>query len=305
MARRAEPARPEGKPGRVIETRGRRVLVRDEDGDRVCFLSGQRVVTGDRVRWVEAPGEGGKITSVDERDTALIRVEFNGREQVLAANLGGLLVVTAPSEPPFRAGLLDRYLVAAAASHLDVIVVLNKVDQGVPDEVAAALALREAVGVEVIRVSATTGEGIAALRARVEDVSADAPWAVVGHSGVGKTSVMAALLPDVDVGAIGAISAYWGTGQHTTTESRLFQVGRGELVDSPGIRTFAPGGLSSEEARLYFPGISQVRCRYRDCLHRPDEDGCVAPDQVPADLLTSYRRLLDELTGIDQRRRPS
>lgn len=301
---RRDAAVPLGKPGRVVETRGRRVLVRDDEGERTCFLSGQRAVTGDRVRWVEAPGEGGKIVSVDERDTALVRVEFNGREQVLAANLGGLLVVTAPQEPPFRAGLLDRYLVAAAASHLQVVVVVNKIDQGVPDDVDAALALREAVGVEILRVSATTGEGVEALRARVEELSEDAPWAVVGHSGVGKTSILAALLPDIDVGAVGEISTYWGTGQHTTTESRMFQVGRGELVDSPGIRTFAPGGLSAEEVRLYFPGIAQVRCKYRDCLHREAEDGCAAPDQAPADLLGSYRRLLEELVGIDVKRRP-
>lgn len=306
MARRRDrkPEQVPGKPGRVVEIRGRRVLVRDEDGERVCFLSGQRAVVGDRVRWVEARGEGGKLVAVEPRTTTLARVDFKGREQVLAANLGGLLVVSAGQEPPFRAGLLDRYVVGARAAGLEVIVVLNKVDLGVPDEVEAELALREAEGLEVIRVSADQGVGIEALRARVEEVSADEPWTVVGHSGVGKTSIIGALLPDQDVGAVGAVSEYWGTGQHTTTGSRIFTVGEGELVDSPGIRTFAPSGLEPVDVRRHFPGLEAVVCQYRDCLHREGEDGCVAADAVDPMLLESYRRLVGELLEIEERKRP-
>ena len=80
MARpRPTSSRQNGKPGRVIEIRGRRVLVRDADGERVCFLSGQRAVVGDRVRWVEARGQGGKLVGVDERDTVLKGVDFKGK----------------------------------------------------------------------------------------------------------------------------------------------------------------------------------------------------------------------------------
>lgn len=287
--------------GWVVATAGRRVVVRDADGERVCFLAGQRAVVGDRVRWIEARGEGGKLVSVDERRNALIRADERGREQVLAANLAGVLVVCSPQEPPFRAGLLDRYLVAAGVGDLQVLVVLNKVDQGVPDDVHAEIALREAAGVPVLRVSAATGEGIDALRARVAE-DAD-PWCLVGHSGTGKTSIAAALLPGVDVGEIGHLSEYWGQGRHTTTGSRWFQLpgGAGAIVDSPGIRTFAPGQLGPEAVRDHFPGVSGLRCKYRDCLHRDGEEGCQAPEEVAPGLLLSYRRLLDEITRIEAR----
>jgi ribosome biogenesis GTPase / thiamine phosphate phosphatase len=286
--------------GWVAATAGRRVVVRDEEGERVCFLSGQRAVVGDQVTWVEAQGEGGKLVTVEARGNALIRADERGREQVLAANLAGLMVVCSPAEPPFRAGLLDRYLVAAGVGDLQVIVVLNKVDQGVPADVEAELALRIAVGVEVLRVSAATGEGLDDLRARI--ASRDAPWCLVGHSGTGKTSIAAALLPGVDVGEIGALSEYWGQGRHTTTGSRWFALpSGGGIVDSPGIRTFAPGQLGAEAVRSYFPGMEGVQCRFRDCLHREGEQGCVAEGRVPPALMTSYRRLLEEITRIEGR----
>ncbi len=289
----------EARPGRVVATAGRRVWVRDADGDRTCFLAGQRVVVGDRVTWVEARGEGGKVVDVLPRGTALVRLLGPGEEQVLAANLAGVFVVVTPREPPFRAGLLDRYLVAAACAGLQTVVLLNKVDLGVDDEVTAALALR---GLEPLRVSARDDTGLDAVRAVL--AGSDGPWALVGHSGTGKTSLAQRLLPGQDVGEIGQLSEHWGTGRHTTTGSRLFAVPTGgELVDSPGIRTFAPGRLDAEDVRLYFPGFEAVTCKYRDCVHREGEDGCGAPDAVPADLLASYRRLYEEIAHADAQAR--
>ncbi|MEM6927714.1 MAG: ribosome small subunit-dependent GTPase A, partial [Myxococcota bacterium] len=280
------------RPGRVVATRGRRVVVADAEGERTCFLSGHRAVVGDRVKWVEARGEGGKLVSVDRRETALVRADARGREQVLAANLSGIAVVTAPRQPPFRAGLLDRYVVAAAIGGLASIIVLNKCDQGVPEDVERALVLRETAGTPVLRTSARDGEGVEALADRLRD----GVFAFVGHSGVGKTSLARALLPGVDVGEIGDLSEHWGTGQHTTTSSRVFALpGGGELVDSPGIRTFAPGRLTAVDVRRYFPMMGALRCKFRDCLHREGEQGCAAPDEIDAELLASYRRLLGEI----------
>lgn len=278
-----------------MATAGRRVWVRDADGDRTCFLAGQRVVVGDRVSWVEAPGEGGRVVDVEPRDTALVRLLGPGQEQVLAANLEGLLVVVTPRDPPFRAGLLDRYLVAASAQGLDWRVVLNKVDLGVDPDVESALALR---GARPLRVSAARDEGFDAVRELL--AASERPWTLVGHSGTGKTSIAARLLPGQDVGEIGALSESWGTGRHTTTSSRLFAVpGGGELVDSPGIRTFAPGRLTGEDVRVHFPGVGELRCRYRDCAHRSGEDGCAAEGAVDPELLASYRRLYEELAHAD------
>jgi ribosome biogenesis GTPase len=266
----------------------------------VCFLSGQRAVIGDRVSFEEAQGSGGKLIDVLQRRNALARSDPNGREQVLAANIGGLLVVTSVAEPPFRAGLVDRYLVAAGAAGLPIAVVLNKTDLGVPADVEAELALREAQGVVAIRTG--RGVGIGALQAFLAEH--EGAWALVGHSAVGKTSLVAALCPELDVGPVAAVSDYWGTGRHTTTASRIFAVaGGGEVVDSPGIRSFAPAGLAPDDVRQFFPGMFALGCHYRDCRHREDEEGCVAAAQVPEALVASYRRLLTEIEEIDRRSR--
>ena len=289
------------RPGRVVETRGRRVLVRDDEGERVCFLAGHRAVIGDRVRWIDVAGEGGKLVGVDERAGTLSRSDERGHEHILAAHLDGVLIVTAPLEPPFRAGLLDRFVVAWSTGGLTPIVVVTKVDQGVPADVDAELRLREGRGLRIVRCSAHAGDGLDGLIAAM----AGGTYAMVGHSGVGKTSLVGALLPDADVGPIGELSTYWGTGQHTTTGSRIFALPNGgEVVDSPGIRTFSPGELSPADVRLHFPGIGTLNCRYRDCLHRPAEDGCTAEADVPAPLLESYRRLLADVVRIDKKSRP-
>lgn len=292
----------ETREGRVIETRGRRVLVRSGVDELVCFLAGNRAVVGDEVSFVEAKGGGGKLTSVHPRRTQLARIGHNNREQILAANLEGLFVVVAPSEPPFRAGLVDRYCVAAAAQDLRICVVLNKCDQGVPEEVDAALSARMVHGLEVLRSSALLNHGLDAIRAHAAKYD-EGPWALVGHSGVGKTSLLRSLFPAIDVGPVGDLSEYWGTGQHTTTATRLFTLpGGGELLDSPGIRTFTPGGLTVDTVRRYFPGLPQGQCRYRDCQHRPGEDGCALPDALDAEQLISYRRLLEDVRSIGKRR---
>lgn len=296
--------RTRGRHGRVVETVGRRVRVRDAEGDRVCFLSGQRAVLGDEVLWEEAPGTGGKLVEVLPRRTALRRLEQNGREQVLAANLGGLCVVMAGSEPPYRPGLVDRYLVAARLEGLDVVLALTKTDQGVPPEVEEDLAWRqEHLDLRVVRTSAVDGSGLKALTDALRE-EGPGPWALVGHSGVGKTSLIGALLPDVDVGPVGELSSYWGTGQHTTTSSTLYALDEGlEIVDSPGIRTFLPDVLEPTAVRDHFPGVGRLGCRYRACLHREVDDGCVAVEEVEPRVLTSYRRLLAEVTGVQSRQR--
>jgi ribosome biogenesis GTPase len=302
---RFRPENTRGRPGRIVEIAGRRVWVRDDEGERLCFLSGQRAVVGDLVRWIEAAGEGGKLLEVLPRRTTLRRFDPRGEEQVLAANLAGLLVVVAATDPPLHAALLDRYAVAASQAGLDVAICLTKIDLGVPADAEIDLALRERHGLPVLRVSVPDGTGLDALRSFLALRAVEGPWALVGHSGVGKTSLVAALLPGTDVGPIGAISEYWGTGRHTTTQTRLFTLpGGGEIADSPGIRAFVPAGLGAEDVRDHFPGMRGLPCKYRDCLHRPDEAGCVADASIEAALVASYRRLLEEVEVALRRRAP-
>jgi ribosome biogenesis GTPase len=305
LARRQKPSERIPKNalgGQVVETVGRRVRVRDADGDRVCFLSGQRAVVGDQVWWVEAKGTGGKLVGVQDRDTVFSRRDLQGKEKILAANIEGLVVVCTPSQPEFRAGLIDRYSVAASSAGLEIVICLNKVDLPIDDTVREALDIRKSVGTTVIQTSAKTNLGLDELSSFLSEQGQERPWALVGHSGVGKTSLIQALLPSEEVGRVGELSSYWGTGQHTTTQSRLFVLsGGGKIVDSPGIRTFSPGRLTSAEMRDNFWGVGRLNCHYRDCLHRQDEKGCEAPTVVIGELLTSYRRLLAELLVFEER----
>lgn len=302
--KKARSSRPD-RPGTVTETVGRRVLVRDSEGERTCFLSGHRAVIGDRVRWVPARGEGGKLTAVEERKTALMRMDMRGRRQILAANLGGLLVAISVREPAFRRALLDRYLVAAHVQGLRLSLVLTKTDLGIPDDVTAQFDEISDMGVDILRVSSTTGDGVEAVAEYLAEVSSERPWALVGGSGVGKTSLIAQLLPEQDVGPVGAISEFWGTGRHTTTHSRLFELpGGGTIADSPGIRNFTPAITDAVELRDHFPSIRHVRCHYRDCLHRPGEEGCAAEEAVSESLMISYRTLLSEVQGVLDNQHP-
>jgi len=276
------------------------VRVRDENGDRVCFLSGHRVVVGDEVQWVEAPGSGGKITAVNSRQTCLRRLDHKGREQVLAANIEGLLIVDTGSAPPLNPVMLDRFLLYGARDGLGVALVLNKCDLEIFESVRTNIAIREPLGLQVLFTSTVTDGGLEPLNAFMAEKSG--PWALVGRSGVGKTSLISGLLPQQDVGPVGDMSEYWGTGRHTTTRACLFTLPHGgELVDSPGIRQFIPGGLTSEICARHFPGIGDLPCKYRNCLHRPDEEGCAASEHAEPALLSSYRTLFEELVAFERR----
>ncbi|MEC9464638.1 MAG: ribosome small subunit-dependent GTPase A [Myxococcota bacterium] len=293
--RRAEHAARRGKPGQVVETVGRRVRVRDEAGERVCYLSGERAVIGDRVLWEEAPGTGGKLLGVLERETCLMRRDNQGHERILAANLAGLVVVASPVRPAFNASLVDRYLVAAGAAGLDMAICLNKCDLEVTEEIAGDLALRRELGFRVLQTSTKLEGGLDELRDFLAEVSTPerGPWALMGLSGVGKTSLVQALLPEQDVGPIGEVSEHWEQGRHTTTRSWFFALpGGGEICDSPGIRTFSPAGLTLEQVRDFYPGMGDLDCQFRDCLHREGQKGCVAESEVNERILKGYRRLL-------------
>ena len=289
--------------GRVVETVGRCVNVRNEDGERICYLSGQRAVVGDHVKFVDAPGMGGKLSEVLPRVSELRRRDARGKERILAANLKGIIVVATPQQPEFNAGLVARYLVAASLSGLDAAICLNKSDLEIGHEVHRELELWKSLGFTVIETSTKSGAGLNALIDFLASESeVGSPWSLVGLSGVGKTSLVSKLLPEQDVGPIGEISEHWDQGKHTTTHSKIFELpSGGELCDSPGIRTFTPAGLEAETIRDHFPGFSSLHCRFRDCLHRGGEAGCNAEEEIATSLLQSYRRLLEY---VSQHERP-
>lgn len=268
--------------GEVVEMVGKRVRVRFPGGDEAVLPVKDKVVVADRVRV-----DGGVVVEHAERDTELLR--GGGRTRVVCANATLLVSVNATRDPPFRAGLVDRLLVAASAAGMDAALVLNKCDMGMPSEVLEKLARYEALGFPIFLVSAEQQKGLEELRALLAEHTS----VLVGHSGVGKTSLLRVLVPGVtrDVGELD----HWGRGRHTTTGASLFDLpGGGRVIDVPGVREFGVDHIDKMELRRHFPELATAPCRYRTCLHM-GEDGCVAEDRCEEDRLESYRKLMEEV----------
>lgn len=245
------------------------------------------VVAGDRV-WIVDEGEHAVVGGFEPRRTELRR-SGNSGVRVVCANADVLAIVCASQDPPFRPGLVDRMLVAAASAGMAAAVVLNKCDTGMPEEVLERLALYEDLGVPVFMLSALQAKNLDTFRASL----AGRTTVLAGHSGVGKSSLLRALVPDAkrEVGSVDE----WGRGRHTTTGACAFELpgGAGSVVDMPGVREYGVGFVLREELRSHFPELAGLRCRYQDCVH-DGEDGCLADEACDPIRLESYRKLLEE-----------
>ena len=269
----------------VVERVGRWVRVRNARGEfRVLPTRGAHVVVADRVRLDEDV-----VVETAPRRTSLERTGETAGTRMVVSNVDQLVIVTASTDPPFRPGLVDRMVVAALAGGLEPMIVLNKCDTGMPEEVLEWLARYEALGYPVFLVSASDGRGVAELRAALVSRSS----VLLGHSGVGKSTLVSALVPGA-VALTGELDA-WGRGRHTTTSARAYDLPEGGfIVDVPGIREFGVGHIPRAALRTYFPELVGLECRYRDCLHT-GEDGCVADDELNwIERLESYRKLLED-----------
>jgi len=248
-----------------------------------------------------APGDGGTgvVVAVEPRRSVLARPDARWGTRAVVANLDQLVVVIAP-RPHCPAEQIDRYLVAASAHGLGALVLLNKLDLLDPAGRGAAgdpIALYHRLGYPVCAVSARTGEGMAALAARLRARSS----ALVGPSGVGKSSLIRALAPAATA-AVGELSDVTGHGRHTTSASTLFHLPTGgDLVDSPGARDVGLWHLPRPAVAAGFPEIAALapECRFRDCGHG-GEPGCavqaaLAAGDIDPGRLASYRAILEGL----------
>ena len=282
--------------GRVIAAFGRHLLVRDAGGRELRarpFGRNLIVVCGDDVRCrVDARHDEVHVVEVLPRRTALYRASARGGAEPVVANLTRLLVVLAPLPAP-DLFIVDRYLAAATAGGLAATLIVNKSDLGIDAALTAELAIYRAAGYGAITCSADTGVGIAELAAAV---TPGAVAALVGQSGVGKSSLVRRLLPEAQI-AIGELVRA-EEGRHTTTAARLFDLPHGgALIDSPGVRDFAPAAAALDERTLGFIEVERLApgCRFADCRHMR-EPGCAvraaaAGGALHARRYESYRRL--------------
>ena len=290
---------------RVIAAFGRHLLVQEASGRMLRarpFGRELEAVCGDDVRCRDDPHHGEvHVLEVLPRRTALYRSNARGAAEPVLANLTRLLVVIAPLPlpDPFVA---DRYLAAAESAGVTATPVLNKAELGIDPALRTQLDAYAAAGYECIAVSAATGEGIDALLSACAGQVA----ALVGQSGVGKSSLVGRLAPDAEV-AIGGLMRD-EEGRHTTTVSRLYELaGGGRLIDSPGVRDFAPAVDRLDPRHLGFVEVGRLApgCRFHDCRHMR-EPGCavrqgVESGSMDARRYESYRRLrrlAEELTAV-------
>lgn len=293
----------ESHKGRVIRSVGDYHTVATIDGRQVlCRARGRlkqrgAVVTGDLVTVSIDPGsDEGVIEDVTPRRTYLYRPTI--------ANVDTSVVVMALARPSPSWELVDRLLALAEREGLSALVVFNKVDLVDPTEAEAARAPYVAAGYPVYRVSAATGEGIDKLKAALEGrVSI-----LAGPSGVGKSSLLNALLPEAGL-KTGEVSHKLSRGRHTTRHVSLLPIGQeGWVADSPGFSTLSFGTMDPREFPLLYPEFVRLRegCRFSGCMHRSEPD-CAVKEAVEDGRLDEgryqrYLRILQEIEEAFERR---
>lgn len=272
---------------------------------RIAEVQRSALAVGDRVL-LERRAHDWVVTHVDARRSQLSRPDplHPNIERVVAANVDQILVVCTPGRPPFRPGLLDRYWVAGARGNVALRIVLNKVDDGSTAELRSArttLASYAEAGLPVLETSALERKGLDALRAAIGGTC----FALVGQSGVGKSSLANALAPGLDL-RVGEVSTAIGKGRHTTTSASLHALGDDTwLIDTPGIRAFGLWQVDRSTLEDAFADIARegASCRFSDCTHT-GEPGCAvraaADDgRVAVARYRAWQRLLSDTTPAD------
>ncbi|OLQ69817.1 ribosome biogenesis GTPase RsgA [Photobacterium proteolyticum] len=296
------------REGLVITRFGQHADIEDPETGTIhrCNLrrSIQSLVSGDRVVWrpgVEAlQGIAGVVEAVHERESMLTRPDYYDGVKAVAANVNRIIIVSAVL-PELSLNIIDRYLIAAETVGVEPLIVLNKVDLLDAEnrqQVEQLLSLYQDIGYQLRYVSTDTGEGMEALKEDLKDhVSIFA-----GQSGVGKSSMVNALMPEVDA-EIGDVSENSGLGTHTTTAARLYHFPEGgDLIDSPGVREFGLWHLEPEQVTEAFVEFRDYLggCKFRDCKHG-DDPGCIIREAMEAGKISqerydSYHKIIDSMS---------
>ena len=261
------------------------------------------VAVGDYVEVEEVGVDVAYIKEIEERKNYIIRKASNLSKEshILASNLSQTLLVVTITHPQTNLVFIDRFLATAEAYRVPAILVFNKIDLYNEEEqelLDAVINLYETIGYKCLKVSATTGEGIEALRGELEGETT----LLSGNSGVGKSSIINAIIPDANL-RTGNISSSHGTGMHTTTFSEMFDLPTsGAVIDTPGIKGFGTIDFKEAEVSHYFPEIfkESADCRFGNCTHR-NEPGCAVlkaleEQRISQSRYDSYLSILEDIT---------
>lgn len=232
--------------------------VRTASQDRICRTK-KGVIVGDRVTVDEH-----RVLSVAERRTVLARNDPRNprNERPLAANVDVVVIVASVHSPPLRTGLIDRYLIATQNGNMQPVVVINKIDLLQDERELDELQAYRGIGVPFVLCSTRDGRGMEELRSLLEGKTC----VFSGHSGVGKSSLVNALAPGLDL-RTGEVEY---KGRHTTTASTLHELpGNTRIIDTPGIREFGLFGVSADDLLQFFPELEEhaAECNFSNCTH--------------------------------------
>ncbi len=293
--------------GMVLEVHLARYRVLLEDGKEVIATLAKELrkngaVTCDKVRLAgEVSGEKGalaRIVKIEPRTTALSRSneESEAGEQTIVANADQLMIVMAAANPEPRSGLVDRYLVAAYHAGIAPILVMTKCDLADPTDFIAGF---EGFDLRIVKTRSD--------QPNLEQIRQLLPGhttVLVGHSGVGKTTLINAIAPNFQR-ATGEVNALTGKGKHTSSSAKAIPVSEGWIVDTPGIRTFGLSGIDAAGLLKGFADLDEAaKLCPRDCSHLASAPDCALDEQVAELKLTpkrldSFRRLVDSIGSLD------
>lgn len=305
-----------------IESKHYYLIPEAEDKEILCSLRGKFkkeyelkkdklyftdfVAVGDYVEYDMNNDGTGVINKIEQRKNHLSRklpkvrgASYRGErlEQVIAANIDKVIIITSINLPDFNNRVLDRFLVAAESSKLNPIIVLNKIDLDENGESQKWNVLYEKIGYKFILTSTKTNDGIEELKNELLGYKS-LFW---GHSGVGKSSLLNKIFPSINL-KIGEVSQYTSKGTHTTVTSRMIKVEENTfIIDTPGIREIDPYGIRKSDLGHYFIEFSDFinDCKFNTCTHY-HEPGCAITKAVQQGLISEYRydsylRILDTI----------
>ncbi|MGZ8225259.1 MAG: ribosome small subunit-dependent GTPase A [Methylococcaceae bacterium] len=278
--------------GLVVAHLGQGIAVEHDDKIILCqtLRRLETVTVGDRVLWSQSAPDQGRIEEILPRRSLLTRPSRNDKIRPVAANIDTVYVVFAV-EPVCDFLLLDQYVAICENRNIDAVLVLNKTDLLQSDSIEKELMTYQNLGYPLYRVSAKANSGLTELKSALKDqVSMFA-----GQSGVGKSSLTNALIPDKAL-KTNTISATTKLGRHTTTAATLYHLGDGgDLIDSPGVAIFGLAGLSEQQLAYGYREFQALLddCQFNNCRHLQDK-GCAvrAAAENGSISMTRYQRFL-------------
>ena len=298
--------------GLVIRYSKTHFTVRTENDEIECRIKGKILKSTEPYYNPLAPGdivetENALILGAKKRRNIFARFNQKGQlPQILASNVDLVFCVSCLSSPPFRPRFMDRVLLQADSAGIPAAIICNKNDLGSDLDIEERLSDYERIGYPVLRISALSGEGLDELKRFIEGKFS----VLVGQSGVGKSSLVNALIPGLGM-RTREVNEKYNRGNHTTTQSVLLDVpaagfssSNTHIIDTPGIRRFVPAGIPAGDILLYMREFAPLagKCSYGYSCSHVSEPGCKVLEAIDAgviheDRYESFLRIRDELMG--------